>query len=95
VTQSSATSLRGVIIPAEWNEQGNPTAVSLAADDQQEYRIHNGTPEGRLLLDLLNHRVEIDVYRHLQSERSRPRVIAVIQFRVLDDIRARSGEIIQ
>ena len=85
MTNAIAVPLRGVIIPAAWDEQGRPTAVSLAAEDQREYRVWSRNAKGRLLLSLLSQRVVVDDYRLRQDDPNQPGVIVVARFRVLHD----------
>jgi hypothetical protein len=49
--------IRGVIIPAGWDEEGNVTEVAISAQNEIEYRIELAA-KGRELMGLLNREVE-------------------------------------
>jgi hypothetical protein len=50
--------LRGVVIPVEWNENGNVIAVAIATHDEDEYVI-DGQGNAEKHLDLLRKEVEV------------------------------------
>lgn len=55
------TRIRGIILPAEWDDQGNITAFSLSTTEEEEYRIISDLETERLLR-LLRKNVEIIGY---------------------------------
>jgi hypothetical protein len=50
--------LRGVVIPVQWDDEGNATAVALSAYDEDEYFIDRGGEGVRLMADMRK-RVEV------------------------------------
>ena len=44
--------IAGVIIPANWDRQGNVTGVSISAFDEQEYLVQKQVKGAELLLHL-------------------------------------------
>jgi hypothetical protein len=49
--------IKGIVIPSNWDEQGNIKQVSLHTSDEQEYRVEYGGV-GRELLAHIHSRVE-------------------------------------
>ncbi len=56
--QQEAT-FTGVIIPAEWDADGNPLSFALAAYDEQEYLIDSAAGAGREVAALGRQKVRI------------------------------------
>jgi len=52
------TVIRGVIIPAGWDEQGNVIAVAISAQDEIEYRVEMAA-KGQELMRLVNKEVKV------------------------------------
>ena len=50
--------LRGVIIPADWDEKGNVIATAIATDDEDEYLLSDQETTEKYL-DLLREEVEV------------------------------------
>jgi hypothetical protein len=50
--------LRGIIIPADWDDKGNVIATAIATDDEDEYLI-SGQKTTENYLDLLCKEVEV------------------------------------
>ena len=55
----SVESFIGVIIPVEWDEDGNITAIAIATEDEKEYRISYANRKGKAIRKLLRKRVRI------------------------------------
>jgi hypothetical protein len=49
-------SVEGLVIPADWNADGQIRAVSILTNDEKEYRVDD-SPGGRRLLRCLRKRV--------------------------------------
>ena len=56
--KDQATTLTGIIIPADWNDDQEVIAVALATADEKEYRI-GGNRKGKELLGYLQRQVEV------------------------------------
>ena len=50
--------IRGIVIPVDWDEQGNVSAVGIAAHDEEEYRV-GADAKGKELIGLLRQQVEV------------------------------------
>jgi hypothetical protein len=50
--------IRGIVIPTEWDEQGNVAAVSIAAHNEEEYRV-GMDDKGKELVVFLREQVEV------------------------------------
>lgn len=48
---------RGIIVPARWDEQGNPVTIMLATYTEEEYILNTTSRKGRQLLDMMQQRV--------------------------------------
>jgi hypothetical protein len=68
----------GVIIPVEWDPQGNVTAVSLSAFDEQEYLIQNQVKGVELLQHVRKH---AEVTGWVEGEKGKKK-ITVKQYRL-------------
>lgn len=58
-TVDKLTTVRGIVIPADWDEEGNMIAVAISGSDEQEYLIEKDA-KGKQLLELIRHEIEID-----------------------------------
>lgn len=75
----------GIVVPIEWDEAGNPLAIAIATEDEQEYRIADDGRQGRALRKLLRRRVRITgTLRESENGRARA-AIMVTSFKVLED----------
>jgi hypothetical protein len=73
----------GVVIPAEWDEIGNNTAVALAADDEKEYRINENNAAGKHLRNVLYQRVRLQGFIDTGAAENQNKVITVESYQVL------------
>ena len=55
--RKKTVTLTGSVIPADWNDDQEVIAASLATADEKEYRICS-TKKGKELLGVLQHEVE-------------------------------------
>lgn len=78
-------SLSGIVIPTEWDESGNHTAIALAADDEREYRINTENKKGKLLQQLLRMRVRIDGYLDPYAVDENSKAILVNSYQILEN----------
>ena len=52
------TAIRGLVIPAEWDEEGNALATSIATPGEQEYLVEQDGV-GKELLGLIRQEIEL------------------------------------
>lgn len=52
------TTLTGIVIPADWNDDQEVIAAALATADEREYQI-GGNRKGKELLAFLQHQLEV------------------------------------
>jgi hypothetical protein len=53
--------IKGIVVPVEWDEEGNILAVSILTDNEDEYAVdHDG--KGSEFLDLINAEVAVNGY---------------------------------
>lgn len=52
------TTVRGIVIPVEWNESGNALAAIISSSGEREYLVKQD-PKGRQLLELIRQEVEV------------------------------------
>lgn len=74
------TAVKGVILPADWDNKGNVTAVSISATDEAEYLVEN-YGKGSELIALINK--EIAVQGKTWGD-GRSRVIEVMEYSVVE-----------
>jgi hypothetical protein len=53
------TTARGIVIPVDWDEEGNALAVAILGAGEQEYMIEQDE-KGKELLAFIRHQVEVD-----------------------------------
>jgi hypothetical protein len=69
------TTIRGILVPADWDEEGNALAVAISTPGENEYVIEPDS-KGQELLRLL--RQEVEVVGFVEKERKdRSRIITV------------------
>ena len=73
VPQASVT-VRGILIPVEWDEDGNALAVAVSAPGEKEYIVQQDS-KGKELLALM--RREIEIVGVIGKERKGRKTIAV------------------
>jgi len=50
--------IRGLVIPAEWDDAGNVVAVCIAAFNEEKYYVTDN-PSGKALLNFIEHEVTV------------------------------------
>ena len=50
--------IKGIVIPVDWDEKGNPVSVAIATHTEEEYLVSNDS-EGKELFNLIREEVEI------------------------------------
>lgn len=70
--------IRGLVIPVEWDDEGQATAVAISAFDETEYWVTRGAKGARLLA--LVHR-EVEVHGLVQDMGSGKKLIRVERYR--------------
>ncbi|MDO9567752.1 MAG: hypothetical protein Q7J15_13590 [Candidatus Desulfaltia sp.] len=53
------TTVRGIVIPVEWDEEGIALAAVISGLDEQEYMIEQDE-KGKELLEFIRHEIEVD-----------------------------------
>jgi hypothetical protein len=76
--------LIGVIVPTDWDEVGNYTAIALAADNEQEYHISSDNQTGKSLHRLLRARVKIEGCIDPEAAKGHKKVVYVKSYRILE-----------
>ena len=72
LNKTKNTTLTGIVIPADWNDDQEVTAAALATADEKEYRI-SGTKKGKELLSYLQRQLEVRGTLE-KDERGRPAI---------------------
>jgi hypothetical protein len=52
------TTVRGILIPVDWDEEGNALAAAISGLDEQEYLIEQDA-KGKELLGLMRREIEV------------------------------------
>jgi hypothetical protein len=73
------TAIRGIVIPAEWDDEGNTLATCIASPGEQEYLVEQDAM-GKELLRLI--RQEIEVTGIVQQRKRGRNTIAVRTYRL-------------
>lgn len=56
--QSAMSVVRGVVIPMDWDEQGNVVRIAISSHDEEEYVVDRGK-KGAELVAFIRHEVEV------------------------------------
>ena len=67
-TGNHLVTIRGIVIPADWDEKGNVVAVAVSTYDEVEYLIENHEKEKELSAFI---REEVEVSGILKKEKNR------------------------
>jgi hypothetical protein len=57
-TGDELTTVRGIMIPVDWDEEGNAVAAAISASDEQEYVIEQDE-KGKELRELIRQEIEV------------------------------------
>jgi hypothetical protein len=58
-TVDKLTTVRGIVIPVDWDEEGNILAAAVSGSDEQVYVIEQDE-KGKEVLEFIRHEVEVD-----------------------------------
>ena len=50
--------IKGIVIPVDWDQKGNPSSVAIATHTEEEYLVSNDS-KGKELFNLIREGVEI------------------------------------
>jgi 5S rRNA maturation endonuclease (ribonuclease M5) len=79
------TTVRGVVIPVDWDESGNAISVAISSHDENEYHV-NKDETGKQLLGLTQEEVEVS---GVVREKEDKRLISVKEYSVIKDTGSR------
>jgi 5S rRNA maturation endonuclease (ribonuclease M5) len=79
------TTVRGVVIPVDWDESGNAISVAISSDDENEYHVKEDET-GKQLLGLTQEEVEVS---GVVREKEDKRLISVREYNVIKDAGSR------
>jgi hypothetical protein len=81
--RSKVITLRGVVIPVDWDEQGNVARIALSTHDEDEYLIHDDEL-GNTLRGLINE--EVEVSGHSRKRKTKKVVIVETYKRIREEL---------
>ncbi len=73
----------GIVIGSEWDDNGNPTMVSISTHDEREFIVDARTKKGRELKRFLRRKVQV-TGRIIRTSDDRE-MIAVSDFKIFKD----------
>ena len=79
---NNLVTIRGIVIPADWDEKGNVVAVAVSTYDEVEYLIENHEKEKELKAVI---REEVEVRGILREEKNRL-IIKIKEYRLKPDL---------
>jgi hypothetical protein len=79
---SSEVTVRGIVVPTEWNTEGRVLRVAILTSDEQQYDVADSGP-GKHLLGALREEIEACV-RIIKGKGCR-RTVTVVSYDVVDD----------
>jgi hypothetical protein len=75
---NNPVTIRGIVIPADWDEKGNVVAVAVSTYDEVDYLIENHEKENELKAFI---REEVEVSGILREEKNMP-IMKIKEFRL-------------
>jgi len=84
-------SLRGIVVPTEWDSRGKALRVAILTPDEQQYDVAD-TIVGRQLTHVLREEIQASV--HLDSTHGREQLVTVRSFVVIDSLQPDNGTLI-
>ena len=85
---NNPVTIRGIVIPADWDEKGNVVAVAISTYDEIEYLVENHEKEKELKAFI---REEVEVSGILRQEKNRL-IMKIKEYRLKpDSISARNS----
>ena len=68
LTGDKLTTVRGIVIPVDWDKEGNAIAVAISSPDEQEYVIEQDK-KGKELIGLIRQEIEVSsVVRRVRKD---------------------------
>lgn len=80
--QSGLTTLRGLLVPASWDERGKTTAATVSTYFEEDYLIDQN-PLGEELLVFVRQRVKVIGF--VREDQNGQKIITVKKYEILDD----------
>lgn len=74
----------GIVIPAEWDEHGNPSAIAFSTYDEEEYLIDDKNENGKALQRFIREKVRVTGI--VGKEVNKRRMITVENYILLEDV---------
>lgn len=56
--KNGMTTIRGIVVPVDWDHEGNPSSVAIATQTEEEYLVSKDL-KGKELLFLIREEVEV------------------------------------
>jgi hypothetical protein len=82
-SKNKAITVMGIVVPVDWDENGNPVTIAVSSHDEQEFIIENRNKKGKEVEKLLRQKVRV-IGDLLDSESSRKK-IRIKSYTTLDD----------
>ena len=79
---SSLTTVRGLVVPVDWDDKGNVTATAISTHLEEEYLVDQNV-RGEALLAFLRERVKVSGL--VMENESGKKVITVKNYEVFDE----------
>ncbi|MBW2710238.1 MAG: hypothetical protein JRD04_13465 [Deltaproteobacteria bacterium] len=80
-SNSRKITVKGILLPSEWDESGAVIALTLFTFDEDEYRVERNETT-RELLDVLRHELLVEGYSRWEQDR---KILRVTEFCLLAD----------
>ena len=80
--ESSQTTIRGLVLPVDWDDKGNVTATAISTHFEEEYLVDQNA-RGEALLAFLRQRVK--VFGSIVENEKGKKIITVSKYEVLEE----------
>ena len=80
--ESSVTTIKGLVLPVEWDEKGNVTATAISTHFEEEYLVDQNA-WGEALLAFLRQRVKVS--GSIVQNKNGKKIITVGKYEILDE----------
>ena len=79
---SGLTTLRGLVLPVDWDERGNITSIAVSTNSEEEYLIDENPFADELLAFT---RLRVKVRGFVREDENGKKIITVEKYEVLED----------
>jgi hypothetical protein len=89
-SKNKAITVIGIVVPVDWDENGNPVTVAVSSNNEQEFIIENRNKKGKEVEKLLRQKVRVS--GDLRDSKGSRKKIRIKSYTKLDDNHTREKD---